>query len=320
VPSPDADGWSGRYVDALHGWEFMSEAYILSDPAFPGAGHRARACGTGVPGRIVKQRVQRHHPHVLLRESLGALGAGGPLDLYPQELSGEIEQINERVYWDITNGVYRAGSRVCREPTSAPFRLLFDSFDWLEGLLGARRYLTGGASRGGRKKTLAGCSRNGFRARARTESTNLHFRCNRGGLVDYPNMWGYARSLHFNGRAWRARWDGSDQGALLHDHDELNPKHIIPVDRRYDWSDPTGAARCCGGPTPRFRSLHSAGRRDWRWVESNHRERRAFPAAAWAPSDHLNPLESDGGGRRARKPDMTTSPLTAENHWSYPRR
>ena len=61
-------------------------------------------------------------------------------------------------------------------------------------------------------------------------------------LVDYPNMWGYARELH--------QWPGVARAVAMAQikehyyttHDELNPKRIIPVGPAYDWSEPHGRA------------------------------------------------------------------------------
>ncbi len=72
------------------------------------------------------------------------------------------------------------------------------------------------------------------------EVYNLHFRLNYRRLVDYPNLWGYARELYQLPRA--ARTVALDQIKVHYytTHDELNPKRIIPVGPNYDWSQPHG--------------------------------------------------------------------------------
>jgi putative glutathione S-transferase len=233
VSSPhEADGWSGRYVDELHGWEFMSEAYRLSDPSF-----RARVTLPVLwdtrAGRIVNNESSDIIRMFYSPDSLGALGARGPLDLYPQELAGEIEQINERVYETLNNGVYRAGFARLQGAYERAFRLLFDSFDWLEGLLGARRYLTG--------ERVTEADWRLFPTLARFDEVyNLHFRCNRRRLVDYPNLWGYARELNQWPGVARTVAMGQIKEHYYTTHDELNPKRIIPVGPAYDWSEPHG--------------------------------------------------------------------------------
>jgi putative glutathione S-transferase len=168
-------------------------------------------------------------------DSLGALGGSG-LDLYPKELRSEIDEINERVYDTVNNGVYRAGFARLQGSYEEAFLALFESFDWLEALLGERRYLAG--------ERITEADWRLFPTLARFDEVyNLHFRCNRRRLVDYHNLWGYARELH--------QWPGVASTVAMDQikrhyyttHDELNPKRIIPVGPGYDWSEPHGRDR-----------------------------------------------------------------------------
>ena len=170
-----ADGPAGEYVDALHGWAFMSEAYSASDPSF---GERITV---PVLWDTRTERIVNNESSDMIRmmgsaDSLGGLGHGAELDLYPEELRAEIDTINERV-------------------------VRFD------------------------------------------EVYNLHFRCNRRRLVDYPNLWGYARELHqLPGVAGTVAMDQIKRHYYT-THDELNPKRIIPVGPGYDWAEPHGRDR-----------------------------------------------------------------------------
>jgi glutathionyl-hydroquinone reductase len=227
-----SDGPGGEYTDALHGWGFMQAAYIASAPDY-----RDRVT---VPvlwdtrsGRIVNNESSDIIRMMASDESLGGLGHGGALKLYPRERRGEIDTINERVYETINNGVYRAGFARRQHAYERAFAQLFDSFDWLEGLLGERRYLLG--------EHITEADWRLFPTLARFDEVyNLHFRCNRRRLVDYPNLWGYARELY--------QWPGVAQTLAMDQikrhyyttHDELNPKHIIPVGPGYDWSQAHG--------------------------------------------------------------------------------
>ena len=169
------------------------------------------------------------------------------LALYPPELREEIDALNERIYETVNNGVYRAGFARRQESYEEAFAELFASLDWLETLLGERRYLAGDRATEADWRLFATLAR--F-----DEVYNLHFRCNRRRLVDYPNLWAYARELF--------QWPGVAATVAMEQikrhyyttHDELNPKKIIPVGPGYDWS-----AR----PRPRSlkRSLHSPSSR-----------------------------------------------------------
>ncbi|HTA15763.1 MAG TPA: glutathione S-transferase C-terminal domain-containing protein, partial [Solirubrobacteraceae bacterium] len=166
-------------------------------------------------------------------ESLGGLGRGGELDLYPQSLRAEIDQINERVYDTVNNGVYRAGFARRQDSYEQAFAVLFDSLEWLESLLAQRRYLTG--------EQITEADWRLFPTLVRFDEVyHVHFRCNRRRIVEYPNLWAYTRELY--------QWPGVGQTVAMPQikrhyyttHDELNPKHIIPVGPAPDWSEPHG--------------------------------------------------------------------------------
>jgi putative glutathione S-transferase len=227
--SPDA--WSGEYVDQLHGWAFMSEAYSASDPGFVGRITVPVLWDTKT-ARIVNNESSDIIRMFYSGDSLGSLGGGG-LDLYPRERREEIDEINHRVYATVNNGVYRAGFARLQGAYDRAFALLFESFDWLEELLGGRRYLAG--------ERITEADWRLFPTLARFDEVyNLHFRCNRRRLIDYPNLWGYARELY--------QWTGVSQTVAMGQikehyyttHDELNPKRIIPGGPGYDWSVPHG--------------------------------------------------------------------------------
>jgi putative glutathione S-transferase len=69
---------------------------------------------------------------------------------------------------------------------------------------------------------------------------HVHFRCNYRRIVEYPNLWAYTRELY--------QWPGVMRTVAMDQikrhyyttHDELNPKHIIPVGPAPDWTEPHG--------------------------------------------------------------------------------
>ena len=64
-------------------------------------------------------------------------------DYYPAALRAEIDRINDLVYPNINNGVYRTGFASAQEAYEKAFRALFDTLDEIEQLLSERRYLAG---------------------------------------------------------------------------------------------------------------------------------------------------------------------------------
>jgi glutathionyl-hydroquinone reductase len=226
------DGPGGSYVDLLHRWKFMSEAYLASDPSY-----KARVT-VPVLWDTQTDRIVNNESADIIRmmgggDSLGGLGRGEQLELYPPALRGEIDDINARVYDTVNNGVYNAGFARRQDSYERAFAKLFESLDWLEELLGQRRYLLGG------RPTEADWRL--FPTLVRFDEVyHVHFRCNRRRIVEYPNLWAYTRELY--------QWPGVARTVAMVQikrhyyttHDELNPKHIVPVGPAPDWNEPHG--------------------------------------------------------------------------------
>jgi putative glutathione S-transferase len=67
------------------------------------------------------------------------------LDLYPENLRKEIDELNEWVYNDINNGVYKTGFAATQEAYEIAFHALAKALDKVEGILSdGREFLVGG--------------------------------------------------------------------------------------------------------------------------------------------------------------------------------
>jgi putative glutathione S-transferase len=226
------DGPGGQYVDRLHDWRLLGEGYLLSAPDYD-ARVTVPVLWDTRTSRIVNNESADIVRMMGASDSLGGLGRGGELELYPQALWEEIDGFNERIYDTINNGVYNAGFARRQDSYERAFAKLFESFDWLEGLLGQRRYLLG--------ERVTEADWRLFPTLVRFDEVyHLHFRCNRRRIVEYPNLWAYTRELY--------QWPGVAKTVAMPQiklhyyttHDELNPKRIIPVGPAPDWDEPHG--------------------------------------------------------------------------------
>ncbi len=229
---PFEDGPGGQYVDRLHGWRFLSQGYLASDPTYD-----ARVTVPVLWDTHTSKIVNNESADIVrmmgASDSLGGLGRGGELELYPPKLHAEIDELNESIYDTINNGVYNAGFARRQDSYQRAFARLFESFERIEELLGQRRYLLGERIREADWRLFPTLVR--F-----DEVYHLHFRCNHRRVVEYPNLWAYARELY--------QWPDVATTVAMPQikrhyyttHDELNPKHIIPVGPAPDWNEPHG--------------------------------------------------------------------------------
>jgi putative glutathione S-transferase len=229
-PIRDVRGWAftgGRFVDEVEGMRFLSEAYVRSDPAYCGR-VSAPVLWDREQGRIVNNESSE----IIRMFETGVFGGEGP-ELYPAALATEIDAINERVYETVNNGVYRCGFARTQAAYDAAFRELFATLEWLEQLLGERRFLLG------EQPTEADWRL--FPTLVRFDAVyHGHFKCNLRRIVDQPNLWGYTRELY--------QWPGVAATVSLDEikrhyygtHHTLNPSGIVPLGPELDFEAPHG--------------------------------------------------------------------------------
>lgn len=65
------------------------------------------------------------------------------VDYYPSHLREEIDEVNDRIYHNINNGVYKCGFATTQQAYEEAFIPLFSTLDWLEERLSKQKYLVG---------------------------------------------------------------------------------------------------------------------------------------------------------------------------------
>lgn len=237
VVHPDmlSDGWTfetdddGATGDTLYGLPFARDIYTRADP--------------GVSGRVTvpilwdkqRQTIVSNESSEIIRMFNTAFNeiTGNTLDFYPMALRSEIDQINERVYEPINNGVYKSGFATTQGAYDTAVTTLFAALDEMEALLGTRRYLAG--------DQITEADWRLFTTLVRFDPVyHLHFKCNRKRLVDYPNLWAYTRELYqVPGVAETVGMEHIVRH-YHYSHDTINPNRILPINAQIDWMEPHG--------------------------------------------------------------------------------
>jgi putative glutathione S-transferase len=222
-PTHDARSWTfdldpgGR--DPVLGIERLQEAYFRRFPGYER--------GITVPA-IVDVRtgevVTNDYAQITLDLSTQwrAHHRDGAPDLYPQHLRAEIDEVNEVVYRDVNNGVYRCGFAKTQEAYDTAYVRLFDRLDWLSERLSRRRYLLGA--------DLTEADIRLFTTLVRFDAVyHGHFKCNRAKLTEMPVLWAYARDL-FQTPGFGDTVDFEQIKEHYYVvHRDINPSGIVPL-------------------------------------------------------------------------------------------
>jgi putative glutathione S-transferase len=225
-PIRDDKGWAftdepGTTPDQLHGWAYLAEGYLSTDPGFD-ARVTVPVLWDTQTGRIVNN--ESADIVVMLNSAFDAFATNPDLDLYPEDLRAEVDAINERVYENVNNAVYRAGFASTQEAYEEAVFPLFETLDELDARLATRRYLAGDGTR----PTLADWRL--FTTLVRFDAVYVgHFKCNLRRIVDYPNLSGYLRDLYQT--AGVAETVDLDQikRHYYRTHGGINPSGIVPA-------------------------------------------------------------------------------------------
>ena len=192
VVSPDMleHGWTfdkdnHSTGDALFDSEFMHQIYTRNKADYSGR--------VTVPVLWDKktQRIVSNESAEIIRMFNSAFNGltGNERDFYPQSLRSEIDEVNEFVYHNINNGVYRAGFATTQEAYTEAFDDLFAALDKIEQRLSANRYLVG--------DTLTEADWRLFTTLIRFDSVYVgHFKCNLRTIESYPAISNYLRELY----------------------------------------------------------------------------------------------------------------------------
>ena len=239
VVSPDMlqDGWTfntaeGSTGDAVNGKSKLSEIYLLADAKYSGR--------VSVPVLWDRKRktIVNNESSEIIRMLNAAFDAftGAHTDYYPQALRTEIDRLNDKIYPNVNNGVYRAGFATSQEAYEKAFRGLFDTLEELEQLLSGRRYLAG--------DRVTEADWRFFTTLIRFDAVYYgHFKCNWRHIYEYPNLSNYLRDLYqVPGVAETVSLDQIKRHYYFSQR-QVNPTGIVPVGPQLDFAAPHDRAK-----------------------------------------------------------------------------
>ena len=221
-PTHDERSWNFSLdpgeVDPVLGYHRLEQAYLARDPRY--------SRGITVPAMVdvpTKAVVTNDFPwitHDFFFEWRDHHRPDAP-DLWPDEQRAEMEQVMDRVFVDVNNGVYECGFAGSQRAYGEAYDRLWSALDWLEDRLADRRYLMGDA--------ITEADVRLFTTLARFDEVyHGHFKCNRNKLTEMPHLWGYARDL-FQTPGFGETIDFAQIKAHYYlVHTDINPSGVVP--------------------------------------------------------------------------------------------
>ena len=234
-PDMLTEGWEfrtdfpGATGDRLFGLRYLRDIYLKADPHASG-----RVTVPVLWDKKTGTIVSNESAEIIRMFNSAFNGLTGNTDDYwPEDLRPQIEAMNARIYDTVNNGVYKAGFATSQPAYDEAIVPLFDSMDWLEGILAANRYLTG--------DRLTEADWRLFTTMVRFDPVyHTHFKCNRKWLREYPNLWGWTLELYqIPGVAETVNFDHIVRH-YHYSHDTINPYRTIPINPVIDWNEPHG--------------------------------------------------------------------------------
>lgn len=228
-------GWTfkkdeiGLVEDHLYNSDYAYELYLKADPNYTGR--------VTVPILWDKKNetiVSNESADIIrmFNTAFDKVGAKSG-DYYPEELRGDINELNSMIYDTVNNGVYKAGFATTQQAYEEAVTPLFDMLDGLDKRLSKRRFLLGDIPTEADWRL--------FPTLFRFDPVyHGHFKCNIRQLRDYAHLWPYTRDLY--------QWENiADTTNLMHakrhyyeSHDMVNPTGIVPVGPDIDFNAPHG--------------------------------------------------------------------------------
>lgn len=226
------EGWTfndepGSVPDTVNNIYYLHELYTKADPLYTGR--------VTVPTLwdIKTQTIVNNESSEIIRMFNAAFNdlTKNKVDFYPSELRVEIDEINDLIYSNVNNGVYRTGFAATQEAYEEAYEKLFSTLDMLEEKLSSNRYLVG--------DRLTEADWRLFSTLLRFDIVYFgHFKCNKKHIYEYPNLWNFTLELYQHpGIAEVTNFEQIKRG-YYYLMPNLNPSGIIAKGPDLDFNQP----------------------------------------------------------------------------------
>lgn len=217
-------GWYFQSQDPLLGIRFIYDVYRKAVPDFTGR------CTVPILWDKKTNAIVNNESSDIIRMLNREFAAftDDQTDYYPVALAPQIDAVNERIYHNVNNGVYRCGFAALQEPYEEAVRDVFQTLDWIEAILSSHSFLLG--------EQLTEADWRLFPTLVRFDCAYYPlFKCNLRHVYEYPAIWRLARKLF----AMPGIADTVDVQTFKESYfgiKILNPSGIVPLGPRIEFN------------------------------------------------------------------------------------
>lgn len=222
-PIRDDKGWcfeseNNQYIDPLNGFSYLMEAYNIMDSKYD-----MRVTVPVLWDKQTKQIVNNESSDIIIMlNSKFNQYTDSKLNLYPEGMRIEIDELNQYIYSNINNGVYKCGFAANQEVYEGEVANLFNALDKIELRLAGRTYLVGD------RLSLADIRL--FVTLIRFDAVYFnHFKTNRQHIYEYTNLWNFVKLLYNNDQIKPTVKFDEIKDHYFKTHPSINPSGIVPV-------------------------------------------------------------------------------------------
>jgi putative glutathione S-transferase len=216
----------GTIPDSVNQAKYLQEIYVKADAKYTGR--------VTVPILWDKEKstIVNNESREIIRmiDTEFAEFATRTNDLYPQDLQQRIDDMIDKIYMPINNGVYRAGFATTQEAYEEAVTELFQNLNYWETVLAGQRYLCG--------DRLTEADLCMFPTLLRFDSVYYgHFKCNLRRIMDYPNLWNYLKELYQHPQIRPTCNLAHIKQHYYMSHPQINPTRIVPLGPQIDFEE-----------------------------------------------------------------------------------
>ena len=216
------NGWTfeedeGVIADPVLNADFLHQIYTHVEPNYSGR------VTVPVLYDLKQNKIVNNESSEILRMLNSAFDGIGakPGDYSPAALMNEIDAINEKVYHNINNGVYKAGFSTTQEVYEEEVEKLFAALDEVEEILGRQPYLVG--------DQITEADWRLFTTLIRFDPVYYgHFKCNYRHVYEYPNIWRYTKELYNHPGVAETVDFRHIKEHYYRSHKTINPTGVVP--------------------------------------------------------------------------------------------